>query len=63
MEYKGSKYLGEIICKDITEKNSKIEIISSRLPMILTDQTSKVNKSIINDGIKVLEKILDLIYG
>ena len=63
LEYKASKYLGEIICKDITEKNSKIEIISSRLPMILTDQTSKVNKSIINDGIKVLEKILDLMYG
>ncbi len=61
-EYTSSKLLGETIGRNISKKYSNIKIISSRLPRMLTDQTSKVNSSLIEDSAKVMNRILDQMY-
>lgn len=61
-EYQASKLLGELITENINEKFENISILSSRLPRLLTDQTSKINNALIADSIKVINEILNRMY-
>lgn len=41
-EYSMSKSAGEILCSDLSKFNGKIDILTKRLPRVLTDQTATV---------------------
>ncbi len=62
-EYQASKLLGELIGEDINSKFENIFIFSSRLPRLLTDQTSKIDGLIMEDSLKVINEILDVMYS
>ncbi len=63
MEYQASKLLGELIGKNINNNSENIFIFYSRLPRLLTDQTSKIKDLTIDRSLKVINKILDEMYS
>ena len=62
-EYQASKLLGEFISRNIEDQYENISVLISRLPRLLTDQTSKTNKLLIANSTLVIDRILDQMYS
>lgn len=58
IEYIMAKLAGESLCREMERANSKLRILTMRLPRLPTDQTSSVTPAAAGDPVPIVERML-----